>query len=80
MVAQCYQFAEFELEPAQRQLRCAGVPVELNSRYLDALQLLLQNAGKLVSKQQFFEQVWPGLVVVVGYAGHKAYFGDCVKA
>jgi len=48
MVAQCYQFAEFELEPAQRQLRCAGVPVELNSRYLDALQLLLQNAGKLV--------------------------------
>ncbi|OZB43068.1 MAG: CadC family transcriptional regulator [Alishewanella sp. 34-51-39] len=63
MVAQCYQFAEFELEPAQRQLRCAGVPVELNSRYLDALQLLLQNAGKLVSKQQFFEQVWPGLVV-----------------
>lgn len=63
MVAECYQFADFELEPAQRQLRCAGVPVELNSRYLDALLLLLQNAGKLVSKQQFFEQVWPGLVV-----------------
>lgn len=63
MVAECYQFADFELEPAQRQLRCAGVPVELNSRYLDALLLLLQNAGKLVSKQQFFKQVWPGLVV-----------------
>lgn len=63
MVAQRYQFAEFELEPAQRQLRCGGELVELNSRYLDALLLLLQNAGKLVSKQQFFEQVWPGLVV-----------------
>lgn len=63
MVAECYHFADFELDPAQRQLRCAGALVELNSRYLDALLLLLQNAGKLVSKQQFFEQVWPNQVV-----------------
>lgn len=63
MAAERYSFAGFQLNPAQRQLFYHGQLQELNSRYLDALLLLLQHAGELVSKQQFFEQVWPGLVV-----------------
>ncbi len=63
MAAECYSFAGFQLNPAQRQLYYHGQRQELNSRYLDALLLLLHHAGELVSKQQFFEQVWPGLVV-----------------
>lgn len=63
MAAERYSFAGFQLHPAQRQLYYHGQLQELNSRYLDALLLLLHHAGELVSKQQFFEQVWPGLVV-----------------
>lgn len=63
MAAERYSFAGFQLNPAQRQLYYHGQLQELNSRYLDALLLLLHHAGELVSKQQFFEQVWPGLVV-----------------
>ena len=63
MTAVNFYFGDFVLDPAQRQLRQATTPVELNSRYLDALLLLLQNAGNLVTKQQFFAQVWPGMVV-----------------
>lgn len=58
-----FKFEHFELAPEQRQLFQSQQLVELNSRYFDALLLLLQHAGKLVTKQQFFDQVWPGIVV-----------------
>jgi DNA-binding winged helix-turn-helix (wHTH) protein len=63
MTAQRYYFADFVLDPAQRQLLRGGQRLELNARYLDALVLLVQNAGKLVSKQRFFDEVWQGTVV-----------------
>lgn len=63
MATESYFFADFMLNPAQRQLYHHGQLLELNSRYLDALILLLQNAGELVNKQQFFAQVWPGVIV-----------------
>lgn len=40
-----------------------GVVVDVSARYLDALTLLTRNAGKLVSKDQFFEEVWRGIPV-----------------
>ncbi|GGW61473.1 winged helix-turn-helix domain-containing protein [Alishewanella tabrizica] len=58
-----FKFEHFELAPEQRQLFQSRQLVELNSRYFDALLLMLQHAGKLVTKQQFFDQVWPGIVV-----------------
>ncbi len=63
MTAQRYYFADFVLDPAQRQLLCGSQQLELNARYLDALVLLVQDAGKLISKQRFFDEVWQGTVV-----------------
>ncbi len=40
-----------------------GAPVELSGRYLDALTLLVQEAGKLVSKDRFMQEVWHGVPV-----------------
>src|SRR5262249_43883305 len=37
--------------------------VELNSRYFDALLLLLQNPGMLLSKERFLQEVWRGIPV-----------------
>jgi len=58
-----FRFDRFELEPAERQLRRDGVPVELSARYLDALALLVAEAGRLVSKDRFMDEVWRGIPV-----------------
>ena len=58
-----FRFDQFVLDPADRQLRRDGAPVELNGRYLDALALLVRDAGKLVSKDRFMGEVWRGVPV-----------------
>src|ERR671912_1370790 len=58
-----FRFERFTLDPGDRQLRRDGAPVELNARYLDALTLLVREAGKLVSKDRFLEEVWSGVPV-----------------
>lgn len=47
MAAGRYQFASFRLDPIERRLFAGDVPVELNTRYFDALLLLLQHPGTL---------------------------------
>ena len=59
----CYRFGCFVLDPANRQLTRNDVPVSLNSRYLDALILLVREHGQLVSKERFLEEVWKGAPV-----------------
>jgi len=56
-------FDRFELDAADRQLVRDGAPVELNSRYLDALALLVSEPGKLISKERFLDEVWCGIPV-----------------
>jgi DNA-binding winged helix-turn-helix (wHTH) protein len=58
-----YRFERFTLDPAERRLWQDGLPVELNTRYLDALLLLLSEPGSLISKERFFEEVWRGIPV-----------------
>src|SRR4051794_9690576 len=58
-----FRFDRFLLDPADRQLRRDDAPVELNARYLDALVLLVREAGKLVPKERFLGEVWRGVPV-----------------
>lgn len=62
-VAQGYRFDRYILDPADRRLTRDGATVELNSRYLDALTLLVGEAGRLVSKDRFMTEVWKGVPV-----------------
>lgn len=57
------RFDRFSLDPSNRLLLCDGVPVELSGRYLDALTLLTAEAGRLVSKDRFLDEVWNGVPV-----------------
>ncbi len=57
------RFGEFTLDLAERRLSRGGEPVELGSRYFDALALLAGNAGQLVSKDRFMDEVWRGIPV-----------------
>ena len=63
MASARFRFDRFVLDPADRQLLRDGEPVELNARYLDALALLVREAGKLVSKDRFLDEVWRGVPV-----------------
>src|SRR4028119_172831 len=58
-----FRFDQFHLDTADRQLRRGDDPVELNARYLDALILMVGEAGKLVSKDRFHQEVWRGVPV-----------------
>jgi DNA-binding winged helix-turn-helix (wHTH) protein len=56
-------FDGFVLDPINRQLTRDSVTVELNARYLDALALLVREAGQLVTKDRFLDDVWRGVPV-----------------
>jgi DNA-binding winged helix-turn-helix (wHTH) protein len=58
-----FRFERFHLDPGDRRLTRDEIPVDLNARYLDALALLVREAGKLVSKDRFLEEVWRGVPV-----------------
>jgi DNA-binding winged helix-turn-helix (wHTH) protein len=58
-----FAFDRFVLDPGDRMLRRDDRPVELSSRYLDALALLVSEQGRLVSKERFFDEVWRGIPV-----------------
>ena len=56
-------FAEYTLDRAERQVCRDGAPLDLGSRYFDALVLLVEARGGLVSKDRFMEEVWRGIPV-----------------
>jgi DNA-binding winged helix-turn-helix (wHTH) protein len=58
-----FTFEGFVLDTKERRLLAKGRPVELNGRYLDALALLVNEPGKLVSKDRFLDEVWKGVPV-----------------
>ncbi len=57
------QFGRFQVLLRQRQLVADGVPVELGTRAFDLLLVLLEADGSLVTKDELFSRVWPGIFV-----------------
>jgi predicted ATPase/DNA-binding winged helix-turn-helix (wHTH) protein/tetratricopeptide (TPR) repeat protein len=58
-----YRFDGFELRPGRQLLR-DGNPIPIGSTALELLCLLVKARGDLVSKDELFEAVWSGVVVV----------------
>jgi TolB-like protein/DNA-binding winged helix-turn-helix (wHTH) protein/Flp pilus assembly protein TadD len=54
-----YQFAEFSLDAQKRVLRKGAEAVPLTHKAFGALLLLVQNAGRTVSKDELIKAVWP---------------------
>jgi DNA-binding winged helix-turn-helix (wHTH) protein len=57
------EFGRFRVLLRQRQLVADGVPIELGTRALDLLLVLLEADGALVTKDELLSRVWPGIVV-----------------
>lgn len=58
-----YRFDGFELDTSERLLYRDGQPVGLGARAVALLTALLARPGRLVTKAELIERVWPGLVV-----------------
>ncbi|MGE3275782.1 MAG: alpha/beta fold hydrolase [Vicinamibacterales bacterium] len=56
-------FGAFQLEPAEARLSRGGLAVPLQPKALAVLQCLVERAGRLVTKQELLEEVWPGVFV-----------------
>jgi Tol biopolymer transport system component/DNA-binding winged helix-turn-helix (wHTH) protein len=54
-----YSFGDFQLDPTDRLLLRNGEPIQLTPKVLDALVLLVENAGHLVEKEEFMKRLWP---------------------
>lgn len=63
MSRRVYRFDRFELDPEDRRLTRDGAAVEVSGRYLDALMLMVADAGRLVTKDRFLDEVWKGVPV-----------------
>jgi DNA-binding winged helix-turn-helix (wHTH) protein len=56
-------FDEFELDLDRRELRRAGAAIKVDPVVLRLLDVLVQSAGELVTKQTLISQVWDGRAV-----------------
>lgn len=63
MKSDSFHFGPFTLDVESRLLARDGAPLDVSSRYFDALVLLVRNAGDLVPKDQFMDDVWRGVPV-----------------
>lgn len=58
-----YEFGPFRLEPAEQLLAREGQPIPITPKAFELLVFLLQNPGRLVTKDQLMQAVWPGSFV-----------------
>jgi TolB-like protein/Flp pilus assembly protein TadD len=58
-----YKFGPFRLDQAERTLLHSGTKVPLTPKVFDTLLILVQNAGRLVTKENLLQSVWPDTFV-----------------
>jgi DNA-binding winged helix-turn-helix (wHTH) protein/TolB-like protein/cytochrome c-type biogenesis protein CcmH/NrfG len=58
-----YEFGPFRLEPAEHSLLRLERSVAIAPKAFELLVFLVQNQGRLVSKDQIMETIWPGCFV-----------------
>lgn len=59
-----WRFGPAEFDEARHELRLGGLPVELESKPLEVLAVLLHHAGEVVTKRELLDAVWRNRVTV----------------
>lgn len=66
-----YEFGDFRLDEACRELRLRGREIVLQPRVFDLLRVLIRHRDRVMTKDELLEALWPGVVVADG-ALHRA--------
>ncbi len=62
-MSEIFQFGEFRIDPLERTLRRNDSHVTLQRRAFDVLLYLVQNPGRVVTKDELLKNVWPDAYV-----------------
>ena len=60
---EAFEFGPFRLEPGERRLVQGTQPVAITPKAFDLLVILVENAGRLLKKEDLIERLWPGVFV-----------------
>jgi DNA-binding winged helix-turn-helix (wHTH) protein/alpha-beta hydrolase superfamily lysophospholipase len=66
-----YQFGPFHLDVRERRLSRGGEVIPLRLKVFDTLLVLVENAGRLVTKQELLDTVWPETTVEENNLNHN---------
>jgi DNA-binding winged helix-turn-helix (wHTH) protein/pimeloyl-ACP methyl ester carboxylesterase len=69
--APVYDFGNFRLEPRERRLLRDGSPIPLTTKVFDTLRVLLERAGRLVTKDELMQLLWPNTIVEENNLNHN---------
>src|SRR5262245_26096191 len=58
-----YTFGPFRLDVGDHRLLRDGQPVQVTRKVLETLKILLEHAGRLVTKDELMQAIWPDTVV-----------------
>ena len=66
-----YRFGPFYLDVRERRLSRDAEVIPLRVKVFDTLRVLVENAGRLVTKQELLDAVWPGTIVEENNLNHN---------
>jgi len=58
-----YEFGKFRFDPANHLLLSEGISVSVTPKVLEILWVLVQNGGRLTTKEELMRRVWPNSCV-----------------
>lgn len=61
--SRCYKFGSFRLDVAERLLLCGDQKIPLPPKVFDTLTLLVENNGRLITKEELMSRLWPDAFV-----------------
>jgi DNA-binding winged helix-turn-helix (wHTH) protein/pimeloyl-ACP methyl ester carboxylesterase len=66
-----YRFGPFHLDVRERRLSRDGEVIPLRLKVFDTLRVLVENSGRLVTKQELLDTVWPETTVEENNLNHN---------
>jgi Tol biopolymer transport system component/DNA-binding winged helix-turn-helix (wHTH) protein len=61
-----YEFGQFKIDVANRQLLRDGTPVPLAPKVWDALFVMVESSGRILEKEELMDRLWPDCFVEEG--------------
>jgi len=58
-----YEAGQWQIHLGRRELRAQGVPVPIGARAFEIVEVLVQSANELVTRDDLMSRIWPGAAV-----------------
>jgi DNA-binding winged helix-turn-helix (wHTH) protein len=66
-----YQFGPFRLELSERRLLREGHSIALRTKVFDTLRVLVEHSGRLLTKHELMQAIWPDTAVEENNLNHN---------